>query len=77
VTTQADVLARAVNAFDGLWDTTRAAGVLRDARVPVGPGDQAADKQARAALRELRDRGLLVRVDSPGNTAVYRRPGES
>lgn len=71
--THAEILARAVAALDGLWDTTRASGVLRDAGVPVGEGDRAADKQARNNLRKLEADGLLVRVDSPGNTAVYRR----
>ncbi|MFI0900495.1 hypothetical protein [Streptomyces sp. NPDC020983] len=74
MTTHADVLARAVTTLDGPWDTTRAVAVLRDAGVPVGAGDRAADKQARKALRELRDRGLLVVVPSPGGTVVYRRP---
>lgn len=73
MTAPADVLARAVAALDGLWDTARAVTVLRDAGVPVGAEDRAADKQARKALRTLRDRGVLVRVESPGNTAVYRR----
>lgn len=73
MTARADILARAVAAQDGLWDTARAVTVLRDAGVPVGAGDRAADKQARKALRKLRDRGVLVRVESPGNTAVYRR----
>lgn len=76
MTAHADVLARAVTALDGMWDTARAVTVLRDADVPVGDGDRAADKQAREALRVLRDRGVLVRVDSPGNSAVYRRPEE-
>jgi hypothetical protein len=73
VTAHADVLARAVAALDGLWDTRRTVTALRDAGVPVGDGDRAADKQARRALRRLADDGVLVRVDSPGNTAVYRR----
>jgi len=71
--THAEIVARAVAALDGLWDTRRAASVLRDASVPVGDGDRAEDKQARETFRELRDQGVLVRVDSPGNTAVYRR----
>lgn len=71
--THAEILARAVAALDGLWDTTRAASVLRDAGVPTGAGDRAEDKQARKVLRELEAEGVLVRVDSPGNTAVYRR----
>jgi hypothetical protein len=61
-----------VDALDGLWDTDRAVTVLRDAGVPVGVGERTEDKQARRALRTLRDRGVLVRVESPGNTAVYR-----
>jgi hypothetical protein len=73
VTAHADILARAVVALDGLWDTARASTVLRDAGVPVGESDRAADKQARHALRRLANDGVLVRVDSPGNTAVYRR----
>lgn len=76
MTAHADILARAVTALDGLWDTARASTVLRDAGVPVGDGDRAGEKQARTALRELRDRGVLVRVDSPGNTAAYRRAEE-
>jgi len=71
--TRAEILARAVAAFDGLWDTARAAAVLRGAGVPVSDLDGADGKQARAALRELRDQGVLVRVESSGNTAVYRR----
>lgn len=62
-----------MTAQDGLWDTGRAVTALRDAGVPVGSGDGADEKQAREALRRLRDEGLLVRVPSPGNTAVYRR----
>jgi hypothetical protein len=71
--TNADILARAVAALDGTWDTTRAVTALRDAGVPAGAGDRADEKQARAALRQLADDGVLVRVESPGNTAVYRR----
>lgn len=74
MTTRAEILARAVTAQHGLWDTRRAATVLRDAGLPVGAGDRAADKQAREALRALARAGVLVRVDSPGNTSVYRRP---
>lgn len=69
-----EILARAVRALDGLWDTQRAVTVLRDAGVTAAD-DRAAGKQARAALRRLRDRGVLVKVGSPGNTAVYRRAG--
>lgn len=69
-------LTRAVAAQDGTWDTGRAVTALRDAGVPVGDGDRAADKQARAALRQLADDGVLVRVDSPGNTVTYRRATE-
>ncbi len=71
--THAEILARAVAALDGLWDTRRAASVLRDAGVPVGAGDRAEDKQARDALRKLKKQGVLVRVESPSGTAVYRR----
>jgi hypothetical protein len=67
-----EILARAVGALDGLWDTTRAMAVLRDAGITAAD-ERAAQKQARTALRRLRDDGLLVPVDSPGNTAVYRR----
>jgi hypothetical protein len=67
-----EILARAVRALDGPWDTLRAATVLRDAGV-TARDDQAAGKQARTALRRLRDRGLLVRIVSPGGTTVYRR----
>lgn len=69
-------LARAVAAQGGTWDTTRAVTALRDAGVPVGAGDRADEKQARTALRQLADEGVLARLDSPGNTAVYRRPEE-
>lgn len=68
-----EILARAVCALDGPWDTLRAVTVLRDAGV-TAVDERAAGKQARAALRRLRDQGLLVRVPSPGNTTVYRRP---
>ena len=70
--THHEILARAVRALDGLWDTTRAMTVLRAAGV-TAVDDLAAQKQARKALRRLCRDGLLVRVDSPGNTAVYRR----
>lgn len=70
-----EILARAVRALDGPWDTLRAATVLRDAGVTAAD-DRAAGKQARAALRRLRDAGLLVRVPSSGGTTVYRRAGE-
>lgn len=73
MSTHAEILARAVGARDGQWDTHRAATALRDADVPVGSGDRADEKQAREALRELEGQGVLVRVASPGNTAVYRR----
>jgi hypothetical protein len=76
VTTHAEILARAVTTLDDLWDTRRAATVLRDAGVPIGAGDRAEDKQARKALRKLERRGLLLRVPSPGNTAVYRVAGK-
>lgn len=66
------LLARAVRALDGLWGTSRAVIVLRDAGV-TAVDDHAAQKQARVALRRLCRDGLLVRVDSPGNIAVYRR----
>jgi hypothetical protein len=68
-----EILARAVRAQDGHWDTRRAAQALRDAGVPVGAGDRADDKQARKALRQLEAQRLLVRVPSPGSTVVYRR----
>jgi hypothetical protein len=48
--------------------------MLRDAAI-TALDERAAQKQARAALRRLRDDGVLVPVDSPGNTAVYRRAG--
>jgi hypothetical protein len=67
-----EILARAVRALDGPWDTQRAVTVLRDAGVTAAD-DRAASKQARAALRRLRDAGLLVRVLSPAGTTVYRR----
>ncbi|MGW5352177.1 hypothetical protein ACWERV_16910 [Streptomyces sp. NPDC004031] len=69
----ASVLARAVAAQDGTWDTGRAVTALRDAGVPHGAGDRAEEKQARTALRVLADEGVLVQVDSPGSAAVYRR----
>lgn len=68
-----EILARAVRAQDGLWDTRRAATALRGAGVAVGQGERAEDKQARKTLRRLHEAGLLVRIPSPGNTAVYRR----
>ncbi|BBA97177.1 hypothetical protein RVR_2804 [Actinacidiphila reveromycinica] len=71
--THADALARDVADQDGDWDTARAVAALRAAGVGVGSGDRADEKQAREALRKLEARGVLVRVDSPGNTAVYRR----
>ena len=67
-----EILARAVRALDGPWDTTRAMTVLRNAGVTAAD-ELAAQKQARTALRRLRDDGLLVPLDSPGNTAVYRQ----
>lgn len=73
MTAPADVLARAVAALDGLWDTTRAVTALRNAGVPVSTKDGADGRQARAALRKLWRAGMIARVDSPGNTAVYRR----
>lgn len=76
MTTHADILSCAVTALDGLWDTHRAVTVLCNAGVPVGAGDRADEKQAREALRALARAGLLVRVDSPGSTAVYRRVEE-
>lgn len=66
------ILARAVRTLDGSWDTSRAVTVLRDAGVTAAD-DHAAQKQARPALRRLCRDGLLMRIDSPGNTAVYRR----
>ena len=74
--THAEILARAVAALGGEWDTTRAVTALRDAGVSTGAADRADEKQARAALRALADEGVLVRVSSPGNTAVYRRAEE-
>lgn len=74
MTAHHEMLARAVRALDGPWDTGRAVTVLRDAGVTAAD-DRAAEKRARGALRRLRDQGLLVRIESPGNTAVYRRPG--
>lgn len=71
--TAAEALARGVAAADGQWDTTRAVTTLRDTGIEVGAGDRADEKQARSALRELEAEGLLVRVDSAGNTAAYRR----
>lgn len=73
MTAHHDILARAVRALHGEWDTTRAVTVLRDAGVTAGD-DRAAQKRARAALRRLRDDRLLVRVPSAGSTTVYRRP---
>lgn len=70
--THAEILARAVAALGGEWDTRRAVTALRDAGVPTGAADRADEKQARTALRQLADEGVLVRVDSPRNTAVYR-----
>lgn len=69
----AAVLARAVAVQSGAWDTGRAVTALRDAGVPVAEGDRADEKQAREALRQLRDAGVLARVDSPGNTVSYQR----
>lgn len=77
MTAPVDVLARAVAALDGPWHTARAVTVLRDAGVPVSAKDGAEGRQARKALRLLRDRGVLVRVDSPPGTAVYRRTERS
>lgn len=77
MTAPADVLARAVTALDGLWDTARAVTVLRDAGVPFSAKDGAEGRQARAALRKLWRAGVLVRVDSPPGTAVYRRAERS
>lgn len=66
------LLARAVRAQSGLWDTGRAVLALADAGV-TARDQRAAEKQARAALRRLRDDGVLVAVDGPGNTVAYRR----
>jgi hypothetical protein len=71
--THAELLARAVAAHGGEWDTARAVTALREAGIEPGPGDRAEDKQAREALRKLEAQGTLVRVGSPGNTAVYQR----
>lgn len=72
------LLARSVRAQSGLWDTGRAVLALADAGV-TSRDQRAAEKQARAALRRLRDDGVLVAADGPGGTVVYRRsdPGGS
>jgi hypothetical protein len=63
--TTARTLEAAVRAFGGLWDTHRAVTTLRDAG--LGNGDQEAqEKRARGALRDLARTGLLVKIqDSP------------
>jgi hypothetical protein len=70
-----ELLARAVAAEDGTgeWDTARAVAALRAAGVEASAAARADEKQAREALRALATEGVLVRVESPANTAVYRR----
>lgn len=55
------VLARSVHALGGTWHTQRAVTALRDAGVQAAD-ERAREKQARHAMRQLRDRGILVQT---------------
>jgi hypothetical protein len=59
--TPQEILARAVQALGGTWHTQRAVTVLRAAGTEA-VDEHAREKQARHALRRLRDRGILVQT---------------
>ncbi|MFF4545600.1 hypothetical protein [Streptomyces sp. NPDC001435] len=64
-----DVVAKAVEALGGTWDTQRAVTTLRDSGHE--PADlRAAEKEARRVLRQLASKGLLVKIDPV--RAIYR-----
>jgi hypothetical protein len=65
----ADVVAKAVEALGGTWDTQRAVTTLRGSGHE--PADlRAAEKEARRVLRRLASKGLLVKIDPV--RAIYR-----
>ncbi|MFD8002217.1 hypothetical protein [Streptomyces mirabilis] len=67
--THEDVVAKAVEALGGVWDTQRAVTTLRDSGHE--PADQrAAEKEARRVLRRLASEGALVKIDPV--RAIYR-----
>ncbi|WP_416986028.1 hypothetical protein [Streptomyces sp. T028] len=69
--THKEALAAVMRALGGVWDPSRAALALRVAgHEPTTP--KAGEKEARRALRELTDEGVIIRPD-PERTE-YRLP---
>ncbi|MFD8567967.1 hypothetical protein [Streptomyces sp. NPDC059639] len=67
--THQEVLAKAVRALGGTWDTRRAVTTLHDAG--RGDGDRRQqEKRARQALRDVAATGLIVKTDP--DSATYR-----
>ncbi|MGW1887880.1 hypothetical protein [Streptomyces sp. NPDC001970] len=69
--THKQALAAVIRALGGTWDPPRAALALRVAGYEP-TSQQAAEKEARRALRDLTDEGVIVRPD-PERTE-YRLP---
>jgi hypothetical protein len=57
-----DVVAKAITALGGIWDTQRTVTTLRNSG--HDPANQrAAEKEARRVLRQLASKGALVKID--------------
>lgn len=65
----AQALEKAIRALGGTWGTHRSVTVLSNAG--LGDGDlRAQEKRARQALRDLKEAGVIVKIDP--DSATYR-----